>query len=466
MDPQSHQQSPAIPREHFFNVSIAKHLFYHPSYGIVTANDPIRVRDAAHYGLSPLILYGLSVPGTNVQWLDFAHVEKPQSLLMVLAEAWLIAGGLRGHPDILRVNKHLAQSSPDLAEQLARIGVELKITDSADRALSGALRSVQHSTLSLLPGYEHRGPDIEDPLLVLRRVAFQRHLLITNPSFYGGERKEIVQGTTEWLALPSRRVVSFSSGGGQDWSQGPWLSAWEKSLPPEMPRFFKTFDEDGDTRLLTGYPEPEYEDDDDDDDEVSGPVCLDPYDYDNTAELAKGLIECWTSSPREIAKYLGVTQRELNWFIKGTGVLERGAYGLIHSLFELDFDDYTRGYTALGPFILVARKLDAIEFVYDELTQGGDAEPFEIVPSKGEADPSWRYVLVNRMDDPVGIVMAARGSKVADKLGELFLNYEGIQSVDPALYRDVVSTCARAALSPDANVREMLEFMQRYRERW
>lgn len=173
---EQHEASQAIPREHFFHVSIAKHLFYHPSYGIVTANEPIRLKDAAHYGLSPLILYGLSVPGTIVQWLNFARVEQPLPLLTVLGEAWLIADGLRGHPDILRVNKHLAQSSPDLAAQLARIGVELKVTEPGDRALSGGLRSVQHSTLWLLPGYEKRGPDIEDPLLVLRRVAFQRHL--------------------------------------------------------------------------------------------------------------------------------------------------------------------------------------------------------------------------------------------------------------------------------------------------
>lgn len=463
---EQHEASQAIPREHFFHVSIAKHLFYHPSYGIVTANEPIRLKDAAHYGLSPLILYGLSVPGTIVQWLNFARVEQPLPLLTVLGEAWLIADGLRGHPDILRVNKHLAQSSPDLAAQLARIGVELKVTEPGDRALSGGLRSVQHSTLWLLPGYEKRGPDIEDPLLVLRRVAFQRHLFSTKHPFYGTERKEIVQGTTEWLALPGRRVVSLSSVGGQDWIKGPWLTAWEKTLPPEKPRFFWTDAEERETRLLIGSSEEEDDaDEDDEDDEVDVEDGLLSYFDDNTRELVSSLIDCWPCSPRDIAKFVGVTQRELHWYATDKADLDDVALIHVRGLFQLEVNTFAHTFIASGPYVLVARKADSIYFVYAELSQCDDTEPFELVPSSGEADPSWRYVLINRDDEPQAIVMVARGSELADQLGDLFSNYEGVKSVDRALYRDVVATCARAAASPEAYFAEMCLFQRRYRAR-
>ena len=58
------------------------------------------------------------------------------------------AEGLRGLPDTLRVNRHLAAACPDLASSLAKIGVNLRITDSADKNHPAALRSAQDAARS------------------------------------------------------------------------------------------------------------------------------------------------------------------------------------------------------------------------------------------------------------------------------------------------------------------------------
>lgn len=69
------------------------------------------------------------------------------------------------------------------------------------------------------------------------------------------------------------------------------------------------------------------------------------------------------------------------------------------------------------------------------INNGGDACPFEIVPYKGSADPSWRYVLINPYGAPPSIVMAPRGVKITDHLPELLMNYGGVIPVFPALRR-------------------------------
>ena len=46
------------------------------------------------------------------------------------------------------------------------------------------------------------------------------------------------------------------------------------------------------------------------------------------------------------------------------------------------------------------------------------------------------------------------------------MNYSGTCEVPAALYRDVVSTCARACCDPAANLREMKDFAKRHRDCW
>lgn len=69
------RQAMLSPREHYFYVPIAKFLFHHPEHGIVSVRDPIKTSDAERYGLSPLILYGITVAGLPIRWMTFTSVD-------------------------------------------------------------------------------------------------------------------------------------------------------------------------------------------------------------------------------------------------------------------------------------------------------------------------------------------------------------------------------------------------------
>lgn len=132
-------QSPS--REHHFYVSTAKFLFHHSQHGVVAVRDPIRLADAVRRELHPIMLYGVTVAGLPIRWLTFSPVEQRKSLREVLLTAWNNAEGLRGLPDVLRVNRYVAQADPGLADNLARIGVRLEIADAKDKTVPASLRS-------------------------------------------------------------------------------------------------------------------------------------------------------------------------------------------------------------------------------------------------------------------------------------------------------------------------------------
>lgn len=62
--------------------------------------------------------------------------------------------------------------------------------------------------------------------------------------------------------------------------------------------------------------------------------------------------------------------------------------------------------------------------------------------------------------------MAPRAASITEHLPDLLMNYDGIRTVAPEFYRDVVSTCARACREPAVNIREMKDFMKRYEAHW
>ncbi|WP_244483773.1 transposase family protein [Rhizobium sp. Root482] len=181
---------------------------------------------------------------------------------------------------------------------------------------------------------------------------------------------------------------------------------------------------------------------------------------------AKHLVACWPNPPKDIAAAAGITLRQLQWFTTERASLDGSARYDLTRLLGIEYDERMGGYTPKGPYVLIARKAQAIEAIYQEISGGGDACPCELVPAQGQADPSWRYVLINAHSTPPTIVMAPRGEAITERLSDLLMNYEGIQQVSPALYRDVVTTCARACQTPKANSREMTEFAKRYESHW
>lgn len=451
------KQALPSPREHHFYVAIAKFLFHHPLHGIVSVRDPIKIKDAEQYGLSPLILYGLTVAGLPIRWMTFTPVDQPKAFRNVLLEAWSNAEGLRGRPDILRINRHLALASPGLIVDMAKIEVKVEVADAREKSLRASLRSTQDSSKWLLGKHDRKDRSLTGSIQALCRDAQYDHDFHVSGSHRGVNSREVEERIQQWLALTAQRPEPTLTGG-LDWEPGSWLSSWESSLPPDQPRYFSLDGFDGRTWLLMGEKAPE--------DIVEDDEFWADSDYDNATEIAKNLVACWPNPPAEIARCAGITLRELQWFTTGKAPLDRNARFDLEDLLGIEYDESMGGYVGAGPYVLMAHKPLALKEVYESISKGGDACPCEIVPRLGAADPSWRYVLINTYGEPPSIVMAPRGAKITERLPDLLMNYDGIKPVALEFYRDVVSTCARACREPVANIREMKDFVKRYEEHW
>lgn len=444
-------------REHHFYVSTAKFVFHHSQHGIVAIRDPIKLEDAKRHGLTPLIIYGLTVSGVPIRWLTFSQIDKRLPFCEVLHMAWKNAEGLRGLPDVVCVNRHLAQSDPTLAVNLGRFGVRLEVADGKDKSLPASLRSAQDAARWLSRRYTPIGTSIDAAIDALCKDAQADHDFSTRCAPRGLSNRDLEGRIEQWLSLPMQQPASIAFEG-TDWKIGPWVSSWESSLPPDSSRYFHHGGPDDRTWLLSGDAPI---DKGDEDDEASI-----EYGYDNAAEIAKNLIACWPNPPKEIATVIGTTLRQLQWFISQRIPLGRPIRFNLEDLLSIEYDERLGSFTAVGPYALIAQKPKALEGIYQEISGGGDARPCEIVPAQGSPDPSWRYVLINAYGCPPSIVMAPRGAPVTDRLPELILNYEGVRIVPLPLYRDVVATCARACQTPQANVREMNDFARRYHQQW
>lgn len=452
------QHALSSPREHHFYVTIAKFLFHHPEHGIVLVQDPIKIKDAEQYGLRPLILYGLTVAGLPIRWMTFTPVDQPRAFRDVLLEAWRNAEGLRGRPDILRINRHLNLASPELARDMAKIEVQVEVADAKDKSLPASLRSAQQFSKEMLGKHDRKDRSLTGSIQALCRDTQYDHDFHVMGSHRGVNSREVEDRIQQWLALPIQGPVPIPTGG-LDWEPGPWLSSWESSLPPNPPRYFNLGDRfDGSTWLLTGEKALE--------DIVENDDFRADSDYDNAAEIAKTLVACWPNPPAEIAKCAGITLRELQWFTSGKAPLDRNTRFCLEALLGIEYDESIGGYAVAGPYVLIAHKHIALEEVYEAISGGGNARPCEIVPRKGAADPSWRYVLINTYGKPPSIVMLPRGAKITECLPDLLSNYAGITPVSTEFYRDVVSTCACACREPAANIREMKDFVKRYEDHW
>lgn len=458
------QQAKKSQREHHFYAAVAKFLFYHPEHGIVSVQDPIKLNDAEKYSLSPLLLYGLTVAGLPIRWMTYTPLDHPRALLDVLLEAWLNAEGLRGLPDILRISRHLAQASPKLERNLAKIGVHVEVADAKEKSLPVSLRSAQDAS-KWLSRWLPRGNDkqvlpLSEAVQALCQIAQHKHDFSMNDPLankYGREQDEI----KEWLQLPVQGPVPTCPTE-LDWEPGPWLSSWQSSLPPDVPRYFYLAGMSGEHWLRTGE-KPDFDVIEEDDEED---IWDDSF-YDNAAEIASDLVECWPNSPAEIAKSIGISLRELQWFTKGKASLDQQHRANLERVLGIKCNGDIGEFERIGPYVLVARKAKALEKVIDDISHGGDAYLCEVIPYESVADPSWRYLWINTYgeESPRSILMAPRGEKITDSLPKL-LRYSDISPVIPEFYRDIVSTCARASRTPASNIKEIAAFQKRYSEHW
>ena len=441
-----------IKRIHHFYVTISKYLFSHPTHGIVQVEDPIRLKEAGKYGLRPLLLYGVAVAGLPLKWMTFTAADQPRAFNDVLLDAWRSAKGLRGKPDILLINRHLATACPTLASNMEKIGVEVRVADAKEKFLPANLRVAQDKCKYLCEERDCNDFGATDPVKQICALAQEQHISDCNTFDSGGLSVEKVWQIYDWLKLPKRDLELISSTPTLDWVKGAgnWLSSWESALPPDQPRSFFTSRKYQFTRLRTG--------------------CLwganqqfvnDGW-WESFYELVESIISCWPNTLETIAESGDLTPSELRRLIYGICDPDNPAYAKLRHLLSIEYDESIDQFVLAGPYVLIARSPEDLEIVYDNHTYGGDAFPCEIIPDVGEADPSWRYVLIVIPGRPPSILMSPRGADITGEHPDLLLNYGGCWTAPAEVYRRIVSVCALACQSPEANTAEMLGFYEEY----
>ncbi len=443
-------------REHHLYCAIAKFCFMHESRGITFVCDPISLASAKRYGLKPLIMYGVAVAGTSLKRITVSALDSPLSFSSVLEEAWRSAPPLGGKPDQVRVSRSLNESCPQLKKVLADIGVDLLVADSKDKITPTSLRSGQDAVLHL--GWsDYLSPKLstitEFNAAGLKLLEQDVSML---PSWSHGS-KERTAFLQEWLALPAVPYVETLVDSGE-WQHGPWLSNWEKTLPPnDSARAFQLI---GNKRnwLLYDDSARAIEDGAEDNDHFFPRG-------DDLPRVAKVIADCWPTPLVELSKTIGSTQKELQWFFSEKGRLtSTQRHALLNSL-GIKLGRYET-YEADLPRVLVATSPRKVIAAYDQISHGGDLRfSFEAVPVRKAADPSWRYLVMASYSGYPSIIMFPRGSSSADNMDAAHLiNFNGVETVPDDLYQAIVQTCAKASKSSAENVPTATEFCRRWGE--
>jgi hypothetical protein len=452
-------------RAHYLCLAVSKAVFSHPTHGVVFVRDAMRCSEAESYGLEPFLLYALSVPGTQIRRMMFSPLRKPRSLYSTLHLLWAQeAEGFRGYPDAVVISRQLAAATSTLGERLARDGIALIVADKGDKVSGAALRTAQQEAM-WLGTFASNGRPI-NTLESLDEAASARH----RRDLQINTGKDM-QRQDQWGALPVRPAAPVGGRELADWTPGPWLHSWETSLPPvSLPRYLHLGPQDQKAWLLVGSGDESVEDDEDFGEVESDQVAADDVDP-AMVKMAKDMVGCWPNGAAEIARSIGTTSRDLKWFLDGKADLDDSILSELLSILGIAWSEHGF-YEATGCCVLLANDPGAAVRAYDELSHGGDlAFSFEAVPEGGQADPSWRYLLFQSHGEAPCIMMIERGSKVADRLTDkFFINFEGARTIPGKLYRDLVTTSARACINPLANRRELEGFAERLAaaglERW
>lgn len=443
---------PSLPvRTHQLSIGIARHVFIHHQYGIVFVPTAITLHDARAYGLRPVVLYVVSVPDTPIMWRGFGSPDALQSLRGQLIEAWRSCPQLRGYPDVLRISHHLAASSQRLQTALASHGIKVEVAPSDDRKFSAALRSAQNSTRELWWSSEQ--PVTLRTLAQLQERAARAMTMTEDLQLWRSGGASRVEMTRVHLALSVRPFTAIESEPeGMDWSPGPWMSAWEKTLPPERERSVCT-DDEGTVWLL--FKEPR-EDGNEADDAL----------FDMLPGCLKAILPCWPNGAAGLARAAGLTLKELQWFIADRQAIDQLARYRLMTLAGIEVNEY-REQELVGGCILIAGSLRATLHLYDELTHGGDVDyAIEILPASGPADPSWRYVLIQACGCLMNVLMVPRGGDVSANLDAAhFINLSEQCDIPAALYNGVVGTCASACIDTARNRTEMMAYLRQNYDR-
>lgn len=429
-----------VEREQFFSIATAKQVFFHPKHGIIFAVDPLPLVEAGPYGLKPLIVYGLTVPGVPGCYLRFAPMERPLPITDVLSDIWNATPTLRGMPNKLRISRALADADDGFIQSLVSNGMAVTISGTKDKSHAGALRSCQKDAWELsFWGREEQLASIEDINRLAARLRDRRYLQRT-PA-----QRSIAQAweAFHFVTPPALHVDRL------DWKPGPWMNSWENNAVPGLARSFSLEND----RLLRSMAVSHDEDEAADE--------LDDF----ALKTLTSLIHCWPGGQKAIASAVGVTSKDIQWMISGKAELSPGAMTKLLQLVGMGIDLRHGYYEAEGPCLLIAETpLHAIAS-YDALNHGGDLIfSIDAVPDKGMPDPSWQYLCYMSYDYGLNVLMIPRGSKLTGAMARNFLNFNGTQKIPAAVYRDVVSTCSAICRDPESNIDAMSDLSSRHVE--
>jgi hypothetical protein len=344
---------------------------------------------------------------SEIGWLSFSPLAKPRPLLEVLTEAWEKSDALRGRPDILCISESLAEASPTLSNNLAKLSVSLE-TLRNDHSLASTLGVAQKRTDEVMYSIDSSScagqDDIGDPIEFLNRTFLNWHNGKLQRSLISAylNVENIIH---RWLALPRLDITPLEIPQ-MDWTPGKWLSSWEASVPKIQSGHFKKYENRPFTRFCSDIKE---------DPRIKS-------DADECRHI-KDIIACWPNSADEIAESIGVTPTAFKRVTKRNQLFDDELTMKLEVTLGMKYNIYEPYYTAQGPHVLVARKAPAVERVHSELTSYQEFSSYEVLPAKGQADPSWRYIVLKPSQDLPSFLMVPRGSKIMDSLSKSIFRY-------------------------------------------
>lgn len=426
-----------IVREHNFTLATARHVFLHPSRGVIFTADALPLAEAEKVGFSPLIMYGVSLPGLPATAVRFVRLDLPRSIIDVLTEFWNCLPELRGKPDRLRISRSCVAADQGFIEVLQGAGITVDVAASNDKSHAAVLRNAQKDARQL----QFYLPNSLDELHRCADKAFHSRC----QHFSKLAQRELAE---QWKELPFVEP-KVDVPDNIDWTTGDWLSAWQTSVPANIPRYW---DASNDPKLRNWLFSG------DADNAIADPCAGDiptkePTEYfDSTASNeVSSMIQCWPGGKKAIADSIKVTVKEINWMIAGQQALLPEKFDRLLDI--LGFQARHEYYEPSKPCILIAEMGKHSREAYLALTHGGDlALSIEAVPDRGVPDPSWQYLTFAAHGSQPSVIMVPRGGRVSTQMPDYFMNFTGTQTIPEKVYRDIVATCAAVGRKPAQNI--------------
>ena len=143
--------------------------------------------------------------------------DEPRSLFSVLLEGWEKASGLRGYPDNLKINRHIANAYPHLQSSLGHIGdIALVVADGKDKQFSVSLRVAQQGGLEL--GWRNGDGHVINDVKELNDHAMNIHNEHINSRLWEmHSTKSVKERASEWMGLPFNASNAVLDSSKLDW---------------------------------------------------------------------------------------------------------------------------------------------------------------------------------------------------------------------------------------------------------